>query len=173
MNDKKLHKLVLTALLAALCALLTMVIRVPSPMGGYLNLGDCGVLLSAWLLGPVYGAAAAGIGSALADLLGYPLYAPATLVIKALMAVAAALLFRRLSREGRPSLVPQVVSGVAAEVIMIAGYFLFEAGPIGLGLAAGVNIPANGVQGVFGVVCAALVMTLLQRSRSLTALTRS
>lgn len=41
-------------------------------MQGYVNLGDCAVLISAWMLGPLYGGAAAGIGSALADLLsGY------------------------------------------------------------------------------------------------------
>ena len=93
MPSRTLHTLVLAALMAALCTLLTLVIRIPSPMGGYLNLGDCAVLLSAWLLGPAAGAAAAGLGSALADLLGYPLYAPATLVIKALMAAAAGGIF--------------------------------------------------------------------------------
>ena len=54
----KLRKLVLAALFAALACGATMVIQVPSPIGGYLNLGDCIVLLSGWLLGPVYGAAA-------------------------------------------------------------------------------------------------------------------
>ena len=89
MSDRKLQKLVLASLFAALTAVLTMAVRVPSPMGGYVNLGDCAVLLSAWVLGPVYGGAAAGLGSMLADLLGYPLYAPGTLVVKGLMALAA------------------------------------------------------------------------------------
>ena len=86
MNDKNIRTFVGAAMMTALCAVLTSVVKIPSPMGGYFNLGDCGVLLSAWLLGPAWGAAAAGLGSALSDLLGYPLYAPATLVIKALMA---------------------------------------------------------------------------------------
>ena len=93
MTDKKLHRLVLAALFTALTTVMTMVIQVPSPMQGYVNLGDCGVLLSAWVLGPVWGGAAAGVGSMLADLLsGYAHYAPGTLVIKTCMAVAAALI---------------------------------------------------------------------------------
>ena len=70
MNDKKIRKLVLAALLAALVCVATMVVQIPSPMQGYVNLGDCFVLLSGWLLGPWYGGAAAGIGSMLVDLLG-------------------------------------------------------------------------------------------------------
>ena len=52
MNDKKIRKLVLAALLAALVCVATMVVQIPSPMQGYVNLGDCVVLLSGWLLGP-------------------------------------------------------------------------------------------------------------------------
>ncbi|MFR6185812.1 MAG: ECF transporter S component [Lawsonibacter sp.] len=104
MTDKKLHRLVLAALFTALTTVMTMVIQVPSPMQGYVNLGDCGVLLSAWVLGPrVGGGAAAGIGSMLADLLsGYAHYAPGTLVIKTCMAVAAALILRAFQRGTAP-----------------------------------------------------------------------
>ena len=109
MTDKKLHRLVLAALFTALTTVMTMVIQVPSPMQGYVNLGDCGVLLSAWVLGPAWGGAAAGIGSMLADLLsGYAHYAPGTLVIKTCMAVAAALILRAFQRGDRPSLAGQL-----------------------------------------------------------------
>ncbi len=37
----KVRKLVAAALLAALACGATMVIQIPSPIGGYLNLGDC------------------------------------------------------------------------------------------------------------------------------------
>ena len=40
-----------TALLAALSCVATLVIRIPSPTGGYMNLGDTVVLLGAYLLG--------------------------------------------------------------------------------------------------------------------------
>ena len=69
MSDQKLRRLVLSALFAALCTVMTLVIQVPSPVQGYVNLGDCAVLLSAWALGPLYGGAAAGTGSMLAEAL--------------------------------------------------------------------------------------------------------
>ena len=125
MTDMKLRKLVLAALFAALCTVMTMVIQVPSPMQGYVNLGDCAVLLSAWVLGPWYGSAAAGLGSMLADLLSYPHYAPGTLVIKFTMAVAAAYIFEAM-RERSGKLAAQLIGGAAAEIIMVLGYFGYE-----------------------------------------------
>ena len=90
MSHVKIRKLVLAALFAALCTVMTLVIQIPSPMQGYVNLGDCAVLLSAWVLGPVYGGVAAGTGSMLADLFsGYAHYAPGTFLIKLCMAFSA------------------------------------------------------------------------------------
>ena len=167
MTDKKLHRLVLAALFTALTTVMTMVIQVPSPMQGYVNLGDCGVLLSAWVLGPAWGGAAAGIGSMLADLLGYPLYAPGTLVIKTCMAVAAALILRAFQRGDRPSLAGQLAGGAAAGTILVAGYFGYACLLLGKGLAAAASIPGNIVQAVFGLAAAVAVMQVLIRSGSL------
>ena len=77
MKNKKLTKLVICGMFAAITCVATMVIQIPSPMSGYINLGDCVVLLGAFLLGPVYGAVAGGVGSMLADLIsGYVIYVP-------------------------------------------------------------------------------------------------
>ncbi len=48
----KIRKMVLAALMAALTYVATMVVQIPSPMQGFVNLGDCFVLLSGWILGP-------------------------------------------------------------------------------------------------------------------------
>ena len=163
MTDSKIRKLVLAALMAALCTIMTMVIQVPSPMQGYVNLGDCAVLMSAWVLGPLYGGAAAGIGSALADLLsGYAHYVPGTFAIKLVMAVAAALIFRAATKKGLSAssvLLGQIVGGVVAEVIMVLGYFAYASLWLGKGLAAAASIPGNIVQGVFGVAAATVIYT--------------
>ena len=68
MKDKKIKKLTVSALLCAFACVATMLIRIPTPTKGYVNLGDCIVNVSGWLLGPVYGAAAGGIGSGSPDL---------------------------------------------------------------------------------------------------------
>ncbi|MGO5060544.1 ECF transporter S component [Lawsonibacter sp. LCP25S3_F5] len=170
MTDSKIRKLVLAALMAALCTIMTMVIQVPSPMQGYVNLGDCAVLMSAWVLGPLYGGAAASIGSALADLLsGYAHYVPGTFAIKLVMAVAAALIFRAATKKGLSAssvLLGQIAGGVVAEVIMVLGYFAYASLWLGKGLAAAASIPGNIVQGVFGLVAATVVYTVLSRSRA-------
>ena len=94
MNNKT-KMFVRAALFAALAAVATMVIAIPLPGGGYANLGDAVVLLAAFFLPVPYAAVAAGLGTAMADvLLSYTLYAPATFVIKALMALCAGALAR-------------------------------------------------------------------------------
>ena len=157
----KVKKLVLAALFAALAYCATLIIHIPSPIGGYLNLGDCIVLLAGWLLGPAYGAAAAGLGSALADLtLGYTGYIPGTFVIKALMAVVA--YYAAKAVPGK-TVVKSVVSGVLAEVVMVGGYFCFEATILGNGLGAAVGIASNLMQALAGIVCAVLIKLILDK----------
>ena len=53
------QKLAVAALLAALTCVATMVIKIPSPLKGYLNLGDCVVLVAGWMLPSGYGFLAA------------------------------------------------------------------------------------------------------------------
>ena len=152
----------MAALMAAMACVATMVIKIPIPAtGGYINLGDCIVLLSGIILGPVYGGIAAGLGSALADLLGgYVAFAPATFIIKGLMAVVAALLIRDISSK---NILNVLFAGFIAEVIMVVGYFVFEALVMGYGLAAAGAILGNAIQGVAGIAIATLLMPIIKR----------
>lgn len=157
-------KIVIAALLAALTCVATMIIKIPSPLQGYLNLGDCVVLLCGWLLSPLYGFLAAGIGSALADLFsGYITYAPATFVIKGLMAIIAYYGFKLLHKklEKLPS---RIISGVASEVLMILGYFVFEGFLYGFRPSV-VNIPANAVQGVAGLILGIILVKVFKKNK--------
>ena len=156
----KTSRLVLTAMLAALVCVATLIVKIPTPFKGYVNLGDGLVLLCGWMLGPAYGFAAAAIGSGLADLFaGYAIYAPATFLIKGLMATACALLFSLL-RNRTHRLIARTVSGIAAEVVMVLGYFAFEGVLYGFGAAA-LNIFANTVQGVVGLLLGVILVSAL------------
>ena len=159
-------KLALTALMAALTAVLTLA-SVPLPGGGYYNFGDVAIFIAAAALGPVAGAFAGGLGGALGDLiLGYTFYAPFTLVIKALEGLIAGLLFKAfksafIKEGGRvKKAVFSAVSNVGGGLMMAAGYFLAE----GLLLAEGkwqgglVNLPWNILQGALSAVVAAVVL---------------
>lgn len=164
MKSQQLRKLILTALLAALTCIATTLIQMPSPLGGYYNLGDCFVLTGAFLLGPVYGACAGGIGSMLADLLlGYSTYAPATLIIKGLMAAVAALLSRALSKRPYAGM---LLGSLAGEITMAGGYFLFELALYGSAAVESL-LMTNLPQGAVGLICAALLYTLLDKTHLL------
>ena len=161
MQDNKVHILVRTALMAAVCFVLTRVVTIPAPTG-YVNIGDCGVLLSAWLLGPIYGGLAAGIGSMLADVLsGYAAYAPGTFIIKFAMAAVAALVFHAL--EGYGPIRAHAAGAVIAEVIMIFGYFGYNGVCLGVGLGAAASIPADTVQGAIGAIAGCVLIEALER----------
>ena len=152
--------MILAALFAALTCVATSVIHVPIPAtNGYINLGDGVVLLGAFLLGPVYGAAAGGLGSMLADLLlGYASYAPGTLIIKGAMGLCAGLLFGALRDKSRAA---SLVSGILGEVIMVLGYFAYESTLLGYGLASAASIGANCIQGLGGLVVSLAVYHVL------------
>lgn len=166
MKLKKMQRLVTAALFTAIVCVATMIVKIPSPAtNGYFNLGDCFVLISGWLLGPIYGTLAAGLGSALADILsGYVQYAPATFVIKALMAVAAYFIFIFLRKK---PFVAKLISGIAAEAFMVLGYFGYEAVILSYGLAAAGSIFSNAMQGTVGIAAAIAVATVIEKNKTL------
>ena len=165
MKGTSTFRLTLTALFAALACVTTMFIRMPSPLGGYVNLGDGFVLLAGFLLGPIWGGVAAGLGSMLADLLaGYPMYAAGTLIIKGLVALTAGMIFQKLGRDGLKAIIPAALCG---ELLMVAGYFVFSALCLGYGLGAVATIPGDIGQGVAGIAVSALLTPALMRSHEI------
>ena len=160
----KTQKIIMASMLASLCCVATMIIKVPSPLNGYINLGDVVVLLSGWLLSPVLGFCSAGIGSALADVFsGYMVYAPATFVIKGVMALVCGLTFKAMSKNGK-NFVPAVITGIIAEIIMIGGYYVFEGFLYGF-IPSLANIPANAVQGVAGIVVSVPLLNVFKKTK--------
>lgn len=82
-------KLTISALLAAMITILTAYIgHIPvGSYGGYIHFGDSMIYIAACLLPTPYAVATATIGGGLADLLTSPVWAPATIIIKALITV--------------------------------------------------------------------------------------
>ncbi len=159
-------KLVLTALFTALIMISTLFIRIPLPLG-YVNLGDAFILLAVFILNPVYGGIAAGLGAGLADLAGYPLYAPATLVIKAGMAVVAWLVYKALEKATKKEVLAQIVGGMCGAIVMALGYFLYEILLFTTVGVAIVNLPWNILQGGVGTALAVAVMRVLRATKIL------
>lgn len=158
MNTNQLKKFIIAALMASLTCFATYIIRIPSPTG-YIHPGDSFVILSGIILGPVYGALSAGIGSLLADILaGFPQYALATFIIKALTAAVCSLTFRHLKRK----LYSLIVAGLFGGFIVTLGYFTVEYFMYGFGGALS-GVPLNLVQNIFGIVLSIISYPLLYR----------
>ncbi|MBE7042055.1 MAG: ECF transporter S component [Ruminococcaceae bacterium] len=151
----KIKKLVMAAVFAALTFVGTSIIKIPT-INGYIHPGDGFVLLAGFLLGPIYGACSAGIGSALADLLGgYGVYVPGTFVIKGITALAAALIYQRKKS------FPLALSGaIVGELLMALGYLIYETLIFGEGAWA--SVPGNLVQGAGGVVISLLLLPIIK-----------
>ena len=152
MMKAKIKRLALGGMLSAVILVMTIGLHLPVPAtGGYVHLGDGFIFLTAAVLGP-YAALAAGIGSALADLLGgYFIYIPATFIIKATMGLIAGKFGLKSSRLRR------LIVFVIAELTMVIGYFAFEWILYGAAAALGAVVP-NLIQGAFGVILG-LVLT--------------
>ena len=163
-TNNKILKIVTCALFAALSCVTTMVVQVPSALGGYVNLGDCAVILGGWLLGGPYGFLAAAIGSALADVFsGYVTYAPATFIIKGSMALIAFVCLRLMSKR-LGSLSAKLIGGFLAEILMILGYYVFEGFLYGF-IPSLVNMPANVSQGIAGLVLGIILINVLEKTK--------
>lgn len=112
--DKNIaRRVALGAILAAMVTIAT-ILHVPLPgLRIYFNLGEGVIYAIAILLGARYGGVCGGIGAALADiLLGYPLWAPLTLIIKG----TEGYIVGRLAPKGR------ILAMAAGAAVMIAGY---------------------------------------------------
>ena len=161
MKENKTKRLVLAALLMALTTVATAVLSIPLPYG-FANLGDAAVLLAGGVLGGPLGVIAAGVGSALADLvLGYTVYAPATLVIKGVMATVFCCIYGKKS-----SVLHMILAALSAECVMVGGYFLYETILYGAAAAA-LSIFGNAMQGGIGAALACVVLPLVKRLKNI------
>ncbi|MEG1583604.1 MAG: ECF transporter S component [Anaerovorax sp.] len=124
-QDNKTQKIILTGLMTAVITVCTMVIAIPVPFtNGYIHLGDSMIFVAVLILGWKYGAFAAGVGSALADLfLGYVHYVPWTLCIKGMMAIVMGLIIEKCMENKRNI----IVSSIAMAIAWIAFHFGVQA----------------------------------------------
>lgn len=149
-------KRIIAALLTAFVAAITIFLRIPIPKsGGYLNLGDVVIIFAGLYMGPKYGLVIGGIGSAVADAIGFPIFIVPTLIIKGLEGLSAGLFSR-----GR------VLGCILGGAVMVGGYYITEAylfsGKIGQA-AALAELPFNLLQGGVGIVGGYSIYLLVTR----------
>ena len=122
--NKNTKYIALTALFAALvCALTTVHLPLPSE-AGYVHFGDALVYLVASVMGGPWAFFAAAVGEALADVTaGWVSYAPATLIVKALIALPFVLSCKKSDKILTPL---TALLTIPAGVITVGGYFVAD-----------------------------------------------
>jgi len=155
-RQKAVIQISLMAIMSALVTVGTLIVQIPNGMGGYFNFGDVMIFVAALTFSPLIGGVAGGLGSAMADLPGYAIYAPFTLIIKGLEGLIAGFI------TNKSSVFRDVFAVVAAGVEMVGGYFLAEVYLWGLGVAVAA-IPLNMVQVTVGALVGVPVALILRR----------
>ena len=174
--NKHIRRLTTCGIFAAIICVVTTFVAVPAPAIGNINLGDIFILCAGWILGP-WGAVAAGVGACLADILsGFAVYAPATLIIKALVALTCYYcysLFVKLFKDSKIGyLLSRLISALLAEAIMVLGYFAFESVLYGISPAIA-SIPFNLIQAVVCFIIGTVVCHLLMQSSAIRHFSKS
>lgn len=171
-NTNNVTNLVMTGLMMCLVMISTMFIKIPIPFTqGYVHLGDSMIFLSILILGKKNGSIAAGLGSALGDILGgYAFWAPWTLVIKFLMAWIMGMFVEHMEKKGRNHTehfgvsAMEIVGMALAGIEMCAGYYIASAVMYGNLLVPLPSVPWNIGQFAVGMVIACLIASSLSKT---------
>ncbi len=148
------------AVLTAVTAVFTLLIRIPSPARGYFNLGDVAVVFTAVTFGPFSAAIAGGLGTGLADIIGsFVQWSPISLVVHGAQGLTIGLITRI-----RPSSIAvAIAAGAAGVAVMTAGYLAGGALLEGLGPALA-ELPGNAVQSAAGVILGVPLSLVVRRA---------
>lgn len=158
---ERLRLITLTGIFSALIFVFTAYLHIPSG-AGYTHAGDGLIYLAACLLPAPYAVSAGVIGGALADgLSGYPVWIPATIVVKAV----TALFFSNKTKKILD--IRNILGIIPSLLVCIAGYSLYEGTVLTKGfslsaiLAALTQLPTYCVQviasSVLFVICGAAI----------------
>ncbi|HXF81754.1 MAG TPA: ECF transporter S component [bacterium] len=162
----KARDLAAAAIFTALTFVVTRYTVIPIPATkGYFNLGEVVIYIAALVFGPAVGFLAGGVGSALADVVAAPQFAPITFVVKGVEGLIVGRLAGATSAR-------RLTATVAGGAWMVAGYFTAEvlfARTLGIaptpGAAVGAaltEVPFNLVQVASGVIVAVLAAARLR-----------
>jgi uncharacterized repeat protein (TIGR04002 family) len=154
--NKSIKLLIISALFTAITAIFILFVRIPVVVsGGIIHVGDSIIYLAACILPFPYALIAAGIGGAMANVLGgHLMFAPFTMIIKALITLPYSAKSEKILTKRNALMV------LPAGCITVAGYFvavwvLFDI-PIAVAAIYGDVIQAAGSAVLFIVIAAAL-----------------
>ena len=155
MKRKQIKLMCISGIFTALVYVVTAYLHIPT-YNGYVHMGDGFIFLAACLLPMPYAVFVGAVGAMLADVLsGFAVWAPGSMVIKAL----AAMLF---TCKGKKILTSRNLwMLIPAAIISVAGYYFYEVLITGSFAASLAGIPGSILQAVassivFAVTAAAM-----------------
>lgn len=174
-RKSKVTLMTIAAMMTALTTLATMFFKIPIGLG-YIHLGDAFVILAALMLPRKYACFAAGIGAAIADIIGgFAIWAPWTLAAKAiavLLITSIAFPERKLhsnSTSGNSNNDIRILSGRTISAFAVAAiwsaaiYYIAEGVIYGNWQVPLAGIPFNLFQVVVGAVIASALKKPFKR----------
>lgn len=158
-SRKALKRICTAAVFAAIVYIATAFLpRIPIG-NGYVHIGDAAIYLCAAMMPAAFAAPAAAIGAGLADLTaGYAVYIPATVLIKALTVLAFS------HGRGRLASRRNLCACIAAAIICVGGYFLWEVLVFSSLIAPIASVVGNLIQSVASAVLYFAAAYLLDRT---------
>lgn len=167
MKEKKIVLVVVSALFAALSAVLVGFVHIPNGIGGYTHIGDAIVYLAASFLPLPYAAASSAVGFALADLIaGYPHYMLPSAIIRVLIVLMFSSKSKKLLTKRNIVALPLsliITVGGYALTKLVLKYFV-ESNTWEASVASMIaSIPGNIIQVVLSSVVFILISIALDR----------
>lgn len=156
-------EMILTGFFIAIVFVATYLLQIRLPLpatGGLIHLGNIAMFSIALKYGKKYGAFSGGIGMALFDVASmWVAWAPATLIVRFIAGYTIGKISESDQGQGA-NILRNIAALFAGGVIIIGGYFIFEAFILGIGLAATASIVGNVVQIAIGFIALALIKAL-------------
>ena len=157
----KTRQMVFTALFISLVFVSTFIrIKFPLGAGGLVHLGTLTSFAIALKYGKRFGALSGGIGMALFDIFSeWVVWAPGTFVVRLLSGFSIGYLAKSKKGQGK-NIVKNIIAFTAGSIIMVVGYYFYEAIFLTTFNAAFASIPGNLMQLVIAGFALAIVHAL-------------
>ncbi len=157
-------QLALASVFAALVCVATLTLVITIPPAGYFNVGETVIYTAALLFGPLVGGVAGGVGAAIADMMGFALFAPGTLVIKGLEGAIVGFLSSKIQKRIGNLTLSATISVAIGGLEMVAGYFIYEQLVVGYTFFNALSeVPLNILQMLVGLAVAVPIMYAVLR----------
>ncbi len=162
-GNRNALKVAMVSVLTAVVVVFTMVVRIPTARG-YLNLCDVAICFIAFTFGPWSAFIAAGLGTALADLIsGYAQWAPISFVVHGLEGLLVALIVQKKG-DIAVSLGRKALAAVVCIATVSLGYFALSALFITTVSVSAAEIPGNIAQSAVGFALGLVVSAAVKRA---------